>query len=95
MSGNLKIRDFIDKFTINPKEDIEPYFERTKELDIDASKHDNCFNCNDKHNNMYLKSVSWTSVQYCWKCGSLNVIHHQDRMGGCYTDVIICYGEKN
>jgi len=90
----MRINDLIEKFTIKPIEDIEPNFKLTKKLDVSAESHKGCFNCNDTSNQIFLKSESWTSVQYCWKCEHLNVIHHQDRMSGACADVIECYADK-
>lgn len=90
----MKVNDFIEKFTIKPIEDVEPNFKLTKKLNIDASSYKGCFNCNNTANQMSLKSEAWTSVQYCGICKHLNVIYHQDRMGGTYTDVIECYTDK-
>ena len=90
----MKVNDLVEQFTIKPMKDIEPNFKLTKKIDVDAGRHKGCFNCNDTLNQMSLKSEAWTSVQYCWKCNHLNVIYHQDRMGGIYTDVIECYTDK-
>ena len=91
----MKVDNFIEKFTIKPLKDIEPNFKLTKKLNIDASNHKGCFNCNDTaHNQISLLSEAWTSVQYCRRCEHLNVVYHQDRMGGTYTDVIECYTDK-
>jgi len=90
----MNLKSFIDKFTINPKFDIVPNFKFVKELQIDVESYKGCFNCDDKLNNTYLKSIAWTKVQYCWKCNFLNVVYQQDRMGGVYYDVIHCYTEK-
>lgn len=90
----MTVNDFVQKFEINPITDIEPYFKLTKKIDIDSSSHEGCFNCGDKLNNTKLKSMSWTGVQYCWKCNHLNVIYFQDRMGGTNSDVIECFTEK-
>lgn len=90
----MKIDNLIEQFTIKPIKDIEPHFKLTKEIKIDAGNHKGCFNCNNTFNQISLKSEAWTSVQYCYKCNHLNIIYHQDRMGGVYTDVIKCYTNK-
>ena len=90
----MKVKDLVEKFTIKPIEDIEKNFKLTKKLDLDANEHKGCFNCNNIYNHQYLKSEAWTSVQYCWVCNHLNIVYHQDRMGGVYTDTIECYTEK-
>ena len=90
----MKVNDFVEKFTIDPEKDIEPNFKLTKKIDIDAGKHNGCFNCGNELNNVCLKSSAWTGVQYCWACNHLNVIYYQDRMGGVYTDVVECFTEK-
>lgn len=90
----MKVNDLVKRFTIKPIEDIKPNFKLTKKIDVDAGNHKGCFNCNDTRNQMSLKSEAWTSVQCCLKCNHLNVIYHQDRMSGVYTDVIECYTDK-
>lgn len=87
----MTIHELIKKFTINPREDIEPHFTLTKELNIDASNHTGCFNCGDTYNTYKIMSESWTAVQVCNKCKHLNVIYYQDRMGGTYTDTVRCF----
>jgi hypothetical protein len=89
----MTIKEFEDKFTINPITDIQPNFELIKTLDVDTMTAKGCFNCGDKANQMSLKSRAWTGVQYCWKCKSLNVIYFSDRMGGNHTDKVECYIE--
>jgi hypothetical protein len=90
----MTINEFENKFTINPITDIEPHFKLVKTLDVDTMTAKGCFNCGDRANQMSLKSIAWTGVQYCWKCKSLNVIYFSDRMGGNHTDKIECYQEK-
>ncbi len=89
----MKVHELVDRFTIDPHKDIYPYFSRVGELNLDASNHKGCFCCGNKVNQTFLKSVAWTSVQYCWKCQSLNVVIHGDRMGGTNTDTIYCHKE--
>lgn len=89
----MKIKQFEEKFTINPINDIKPYFKLDKTLDIDTMSVKGCYSCADKANQMNLKSIAWTGVVYCWKCDTLNVIYFSDRMGGNHTDRIECYVE--
>ena len=88
------IDEFIDRLTIKPKKDIEPYFNKIKEFSVDATNHKGCFNCGDTINQKALMSEPWSGVQWCWRCSSLNVIYYQDRMSGADTDVVRCYAEK-
>lgn len=94
----MKIRDYIESLEIDPTEEFLSQYKLVKKYDKAFSySQDNhpCLNCGDKLNNFYPPSAAWTSVQYCWKCHSLNVVFHQDRMGGIYTDVIECYQDKD
>ena len=92
----MTINELEEKFTIKPFEDIAPHFKLLKTLSIDIQNHHYkmCFNCGDTANSQMLKSQSWTAVQQCFKCKSLNVIIYTDRMGGNSQDTIECYGEK-
>jgi hypothetical protein len=90
----MTINQFVKDFTINPMVDIEPNFKLTKELEVDTTKIKECYNCGDKLNNVKLKSIDWTNVQYCWHCNHLNVIYEQDRMSGVYVDIVKCYTDK-
>jgi hypothetical protein len=90
----MTIEEFEDKFTINPTKDIEPNFKLVKTLDVDTMTAKGCFNCSDAANQIPLKSIPWTGVQYCWKCKTLSVIYFSDRMGGNFTDIVECYQEN-
>jgi hypothetical protein len=90
----MTLEEFENKFTINPIKDIQPYFKFDKKLDEDAFLFKGCYNCRDQSNQIKLKSMDWTSVIYCWKCKTLNVVYFSDGMGGNYTDTIECYKEK-
>lgn len=89
----MKIRDFINKYTINPETDINPNFKLLKTIDVNAYDHKGCFNCDDSINIEKLKSSPWTGVQYCRKCNCLIVIYFSDRMSGSYTDTVKCFVE--
>lgn len=89
----MKIRQFIEKFTVKPEEDIVNKFFLTKSINIDANHHKGCFNCEDKCNQRRMESESWTGIQHCWACNHINVIYHSDRMSGATTDVVECYTE--
>ena len=90
----MKVSDLVERFTINPIQDIEPNYKLTKKLNIDAGSHKGCFNCGNELNHYFLRSIAWTSVQYCHKCNHLNVIYHQDRMSGTNIDIVECYTDK-
>jgi hypothetical protein len=91
----MKISELEERFTIDPTRDIEPFFKLEKKIDIDSQTYRGCYNCGNVPNNMSLKSVAWTGVQFCWKCDSLNVIYYTDRMGGYNKDVVYIYKEKD
>jgi hypothetical protein len=88
------INELVEKFTINPKEDIEPYFKLTKEYYIDATKVKGCLNCGNENNNKILDAIPWTYVQYCWICNHLNVVYVTDRMSGVSEDKVKCYTDN-
>lgn len=90
----ITCHDFVEKFTIHPPRDIEPFFELDKRIDISVDRGHGCFNCNNHGNQQSLRSSPWTAVQYCHICKHINVVYFQDRMGGCHTDVVECFKEK-
>lgn len=93
----MTVDKFIKKFTVNPIRDIEPNFQLTKEIDLILRDHKGgCFNCGKYQGQCrdLQTSSSWCSVQYCMDCNHLNVIYHQDHMGGNHFDIIRCFTDK-
>lgn len=86
----MTVRDFVEKFTIKHT-DVEDNLTFVKEVSIDTLKHKGCYNCNDAANQHNLRSEPWTNVQYCWKCGHINLVFVTDRMGGWHKDTVKCY----
>jgi len=91
----MKIYDFVNSLRIDPKRDIEPRYKLVKEIEADTSGDRMCYNCGDRSNIETLKSSStWVGIVHCRRCDCLNVIHHQDRMGGATEDTVKCYTDK-
>jgi hypothetical protein len=91
----MKISEFEKKFTIEPDNDIEPYFKKEREFRMENAQRKSCLNCHDEPNNEWLKSSAWTAVQHCWKCKSINVVFPADRMSGNFEDAVCIYKEKD
>ena len=90
----MKVREYVESLKVNPTEELLSNFKLNKKYDLDFRDTKTCLNCGNKGNNTLIPSTPWTSAQYCWYCHSLNIVFHQDRMGGAYTDVIKCYVDK-
>lgn len=90
----MTIDEFVTSKQITIKQ-LEENFVKFKEYEVGGEgvfiKIDKCLNCGDKLNNERLASESWTAVQYCWKCDTLNLVIFGDRMGGGYWDTVKCY----
>jgi hypothetical protein len=75
--------------TAKPEEVIAAQFSKTtdpkgkiKDFEIEMGELSCCGNCGDKLNTKRLPSESWTSSLYCWRCDSITVMFHADRMSG-------------
>lgn len=91
----MKTSEFIKKFYIDPERDIKPNFKLVKSFKSETGKA--CYFCGDDCNNRLMPSSAWTNVQYCWKCGCINVIYFGEQMGGKRDrrEFIECYSEKD
>lgn len=89
----MNIDDFLKSKEITDKE-LSDNFNLVKTLEIDAVHTKGCFNCGNEHNKHSLQSESWTMVQHCWACDSINFVLVSDRMAGNYTDTVKVYQNK-
>jgi len=94
MEKDLTVNDFFDSKEIKIKE-IEEKFHLVTRYDIDMSRVKGCPHCKDTCNQGDWKSQSWTSVMDCGSCKSIIVTIYSDRMGGCHTDTVLVYEQKN
>lgn len=74
------------------RDELRGRFRLLKEFDIVRGDLSKCGNCGDTANTKSLPAESWTSALYCWKCGSMTVMIHADRMSGNHTDCYEVYG---
>ena len=79
------MRDYVKSKEVSRRE-LQENFKLVKEFTILRGELDQCGNCGDKANTKILPSDSWTSAMYCWKCKSITLMIHADRMGGNHND---------
>ncbi len=93
----MLVKDFIDKFTIDHKRDIEPYLTKVKTINVDVhnARNIHCFACKKEGQcGGKFNSTSWTQVRFCNLCNSITVIYFSDRMSGASSDTIYVYQDK-
>ena len=85
-------KEFDEKFTVNPKKDIEPFMTCISSTEANFDNQNiKCANCGDSVNIDNYPSIPWTAVFYCRSCQKMNVVHEQDRMAGIQTDPVFIY----
>lgn len=73
--------------------ELRERFRLVKEFAVTRGDLSKCGNCGDTVNVKRLPSESLTSALYCWKCESITVMFHADRMSGNHTDHYEVYAE--
>lgn len=87
------INEYVSEKEIKLSE-LKDLFNKTKEFDVVRGNLSSCGNCGDGINIRLLPSESWRSTLYCWKCQSITVMFHADRMGGNHLDHYEVYTSK-
>lgn len=85
------MKQYVDEKEVKRSE-LKERFRLIKTFDIVRGDLSKCGNCGDTANTRALLAESWTSALYCWKCGSMTVMIHADRMSGNHTDTYEVYG---
>jgi len=70
----MKIKDYLQSKNVTPEE-LEKYFEKSKDFEIDGLIKANCYNCNSLFNVERLRVGSWLIGQYCRSCNAINIIY--------------------
>lgn len=86
--------EFFESKEIKIKE-LEENFHLVTQFNIDMINYEGCPHCKDTCNQTRWKSQSWTAVIQCIACKSIICIIFSDRMGGCHTDTVLVFEEKN
>ena len=89
----VTVRKYVDSKEIKVSE-LRGYFPKVKEFQVERGDLKCCGNCGNVSNTARLPSESWTSALYCWKCDSITIMFHADRMSGNHTDYYEVYSLK-
>jgi hypothetical protein len=90
----MTISDFVQTKNIT-LEELEELFTKERTFTKPFGKGDKaCINCGNEFNYRWLQAPSWTSVQYCHVCNSINHVIRPDCMGGNCDDFVTIFKEK-
>lgn len=70
----MKIKDYLQSKNVTPEE-LENYFEKVKDFELDGAIKANCYNCNSLFSLERLRVGSSLIGQYCRNCNAIAIIY--------------------